>query len=203
MSDGFESLYVAINEKINHEIISAEVIQPEQKKLGLQNITRILNQQYLDTDTLFSIIRYKDLHLYNVNTNEELEVVFWKNGEFVPAALDKLDQFMRDWRRDEVIDIDPQLYLLLHKIYEGVDADHRIHLISGHRSKKTNDNLRSIGRKTAKKSQHVLGRAADIYIPEITVKELREKALEMKEGGVGYYPKDGFVHIDTGKVRQW
>lgn len=86
---------------------------------------------------------------------------------------------------------------------QKVDGKSPIHLISGHRSETTNNALRAIGRKTAKKSQHVLGKAADITIPGVPVKELREEAVEMEEGGVGYYPHDNFVHVDTGPVRQW
>ncbi len=95
------------------------------------------------------------------------------------------------------------LYLLIYDLYTYFDTDAPIHLISGHRSKKTNDALRAMGRGTAKKSMHVLGKAADIAIPGIPLNKLREKALSMKRGGVGYYPKTGFIHVDTGRVRQW
>lgn len=153
--------------------------------------------------SFFDVVAYKELELYNVNTRESLEVAFWADGEYVPEALDELDQFMRDWRRNQVIDIDPELYLLMHDVHEGVGADAPIHLISGHRSRQTNDKLRAMGRGTAKKSQHVLGKAADIAIPGIPPSVVRKEALEMQRGGVGYYPKSGFVHVDTGRVRQW
>ena len=145
----------------------------------------------------------RELELYNLNTREEIEVTFWRDGEYVPSALNKLDQFMRDWRRDQAIDVDPQLYTLLHDLYEEVDGEEPISLISGFRSKKTNDKLRAMGRNTAKKSQHVLGKAADIYVPGVPVSDLREEALELERGGVGYYPQNSFVHVDTGRVRQW
>ncbi len=155
------------------------------------------------SEFMLELIPHKELELYNVNTQEKLEAVFWVAGDYVPKALDELNQFMRDWRRNQIVDIDPDLYKLLHDLYNEVDAEKPIQLISGHRSEKTNNSLRAQGRNTAKKSQHVLGKAADIMIPGVPVKELREEALELERGGVGYYPNDNFVHVDTGRVRQW
>ncbi len=204
---------IANNEIINKEL--SQVIKDKKvsssrgenstfkKAKKNMEISESLLNYIINDDSLFNIVPYKELELYNVNTRESLEVAFWADGDYIPSGLDKLDQFMRDWRKNQVIDIDPDLYMLLHEIYDEVDAESPIHLISGHRSQKTNDALRAIGRNTAKKSQHVLGKAADIKIPGIPIKKLRNEALEMKEGGVGYYPKDGFIHVDTGRVRQW
>jgi uncharacterized protein YcbK (DUF882 family) len=154
-------------------------------------------------DFFLKVLPYKDLELYNIHTDEKLETIFWVDGKYIPEALNELDQFWRDWRRYQVIDVDPKLYSLLHDLYNEVGGEDPIHLISGHRSEKTNKALRAAGRNTAKKSQHVLGRAADITIPGVAVKDLRDEALAMQRGGVGYYPQSHFVHVDTGRVRQW
>lgn len=149
-------------------------------------------------------IQYKKLEMHNVNTREDLEVTFWVEGKYVPGALDELDQFMRDWRRDAITDVDPKLYTLVHDLRHRLEAeDTPVHLISGFRSKKTNDKLRAAGGGQAKKSQHTLGKAADIRLPGVKTSVIRKEALEMKRGGVGYYPSSGFVHVDTGRVRQW
>jgi uncharacterized protein YcbK (DUF882 family) len=165
--------------------------------------TTDLVQAASEDDGFINILPYKDLKLYNIHTDERIRTIFWVDGRYIPRALDRLDQFWRDWRRNSVIDVDPDLYALLHDIYDEVDSDSPIHLISGHRSEKTNTMLRKQGRKTAQKSQHVLGRAADITIPGVPVSELRDIALEMEAGGVGYYPQSHFIHVDTGRVRQW
>lgn len=148
-------------------------------------------------------VEIKDLELYNVNTRETLDITFWADGEYIPTALDELNQFWRDWRKNQNIEVDPQLYVLLNDLHENVNSEAPISLISGYRSKNTNDSLRAMGRNTAKKSQHVLGKAADIYMPDVPVSVVRKKALQMKRGGVGYYPTSQFVHVDTGRVRQW
>lgn len=208
---------VAQNEKLNKALLEKKMDPAEQEvfrnddtsdmaeseRLSQEEASKILLDHVKKSSSLLSVDPYKKLELYNVNTRETLEVVFWADGEYIPEALDELDQFMRDWRRNQVIDIDPELYVLMNDLYENLDADAPIHLISGHRSKVTNDKLRAMGRGTAKKSQHVLGKAADISIPGIPLSTLRHEALKMKEGGVGYYPKSGFVHVDTGRVRQW
>ena len=158
----------------------------------------------LEDDETRADIDYKALDLYNVNTQEELKTVFWAEGEYQQEGLDQLNRFMRDWRQNEVQQIDPELYTLMHELHDNVDAEQTpIHLLSGLRSKKTNDALRAQGIKTAKKSQHVLGRAADVTIPGVPVSELKEEALDLESGGVGYYPKNKFVHVDTGPKRQW
>lgn len=210
-----EAPAAAENDIINKQLIKRNMSDAEKKAFDNKDISDLATTKSEKPDILldhvkekrgfFSVSKYKELNLYNLNTQETLSVAFWADGKFIQAGLDELDQFMRDWRNDEVIDIDPNLYMLLHDLRAevGAEVDAPIHLISGHRSKTTNDKLRAMGRKTAKTSQHVLGRAADITIPGVPLKKLRKAALKMKRGGVGYYPKSGFVHVDTGRVRQW
>ena len=145
----------------------------------------------------------KRLHMHSLHTGETVDVVFWRNGNFVPEGLRQLKHFLRDHRSGDEIDMDPQLFALAHRLYEDLGAKGAIHIISGHRSAKTNAKLKGMGRNVAKKSQHILGTAMDIRIPGVPLKLLRETALRYKAGGVGYYPKSDFIHIDTGRPRQW
>lgn len=198
------------NKNVNKEKV-AEILDrlpAEGAEVDLQPDGNIASKVFTEISEEVDDLEYefddtRELELYNLNTQEQIDVTFWRDGEYVPGALDRLDQFMRDWRRNQTIDVDPQLYTLLHDLYEEVDGEEPISLISGFRSKTTNDNLRAMGRNTAKKSQHVLGKAADIYVPGVPVSDLREEALELERGGVGYYPQNSFVHVDTGRVRQW
>ncbi|WP_208454386.1 DUF882 domain-containing protein [Methyloligella sp. GL2] len=147
----------------------------------------------------------RTLRFYNIHTKEYLTVTYKVNDRYVPSAMDKLNRFMGDWRRNEPTKMDPELIDLIWTIYTRLGASEPIHLISGYRSKKTNDALRAKGGGQAKYSQHTLGKAADIHIPGVPVKRLRNMALIQEWGGVGYYPNSGipFVHVDTGRVRMW
>lgn len=145
----------------------------------------------------------KRLHLHSLHTGETVNVVFWRNGYFVTEGLSELKHLLRDHRSGDEIDMDPKLFSLLYQLYADLGGKGAIHIISGHRSAKTNAMLKSKGRNVAKKSQHVLGTAMDIRIPGVPLELLRKTALAYKAGGVGYYPQNDFIHIDTGRPRQW
>ena len=101
--------------------------------------------------------------------------------------------------------MDPRLIDLVWSVYRAVGARDYIHVVSGYRSPATNSMLRSRSKGVAKKSQHMLGKAMDFYIPGVSLKKLRETGMKMQIGGVGYYPRSGspFVHMDVGNVRHW
>jgi uncharacterized protein YcbK (DUF882 family) len=143
------------------------------------------------------------LHLKSIHTGEEINIIFWKDGAYIGAALARLDYFLRDHRTNDVTEMDPELYTLVHRLYRDMEARGPIHIISGHRSAKTNEMLRKMGRQVARKSQHVLGKAVDIRMPGVNLKALRNKALSYGVGGVGFYPNSDFVHVDTGRPRFW
>jgi uncharacterized protein YcbK (DUF882 family) len=147
----------------------------------------------------------RTLSLYNIHTKETLTVTFKRDGKYDDAALKKLNSFMRDWRAEEETKMDPALIDLIWTLHKELGSQQPISLISGYRSPKTNAALRAKGGGQAKKSQHMLGKAADIQFPDVTVKTLRNSALVEEVGGVGYYPTSGvpFVHVDTGRVRMW
>ena len=123
----------------------------------------------------------------------------------IPVGLRKLNQFLRDWRRNEPTKMDPRLFDLIWEAYKSSGSRDYIHVVCGYRSPQTNSMLRSRSKGVAKKSQHMLGRAMDFYIPDVKLKRLREIGLKMQGGGVGYYPSSGspFVHFDVGNVRHW
>ena len=145
----------------------------------------------------------KSLWLYNTHTGESLNTVYWAEGDYLPGALDDLNFILRDHRTGEIIPIDTQLLDLLHALSERLCARHPFHIISGYRSQATNDLLRRRGRGVAKNSLHIQGKAVDIRLPGCDLPMLRECAMGFRGGGVGYYPRPNFVHVDIGRVRYW
>jgi len=112
---------------------------------------------------------------------------------------------MRDWRTGDACHMDPALFDLLVRLRDRLDVSPHKHLklVSGYRCPKTNRALHARSHGVASKSQHMLGKATDIFIPGVALHRLRAAAVSLRGGGVGYYPHDGFVHVDTGRVRQW
>ena len=132
-------------------------------------------------------------------------IVFKRNGRYDQGGLKKLNRFLRDWRRNEPTKMDPRLFDLIWEVYRQTGSREYIHVISAYRSPKTNEMLRRTRGGQAKKSQHILGKAIDFYIPGVKLSKLREIGFKVQGGGVGYYPKSGspFVHLDVGSVRAW
>ena len=145
----------------------------------------------------------RSLDFYHTHTGEELTVVYFVDGDYLPEALEQVNEFLRDFRNGDVIPIDPGVLDLLHEIKRETNTESPFEVISAYRSPQTNEMLRSIGRAVAKKSMHLQGKAIDIRLRDVNLAELRTVALELKRGGVGYYPKSNFVHVDTGRVRRW
>ena len=141
----------------------------------------------------------RTLSMFNIHTKESLTVTFKKEGRYDPEALKQLNRFMRDWRRDESREMDPELIDLIWTLHQQLGSNEPVQLICGYRSASTNASLRRKGGGQAKASQHILGKAADIVFPDVAVKTLRNSALVQEWGGVGYYPTSGvpFVHVDT------
>ena len=147
----------------------------------------------------------RTLKLYYTHTGEKAEITFKRNGRYDVAGLKKLNQFLRDWRYNEPIKMDPRLFDLVWDLYRSVSGRDYIHVVSAYRSAATNSLLRSRSSGVAKKSQHLLGKAMDFFIPGVPIKNLRDAGLRVQAGGVGYYPRSGspFVHVDVGNVRHW
>jgi uncharacterized protein YcbK (DUF882 family) len=143
------------------------------------------------------------LELLNTHTNETVRVIFHDGSAFVPAALAKLQHVLRDHRVNEEHAIDPALYMQLSDLAQAAGVEPRYEVISGFRSPATNAALRSQGRNVADKSLHIQGRAIDVRLVGYSTAALRDLALKMRRGGVGYYERSNFVHLDTGRVRTW
>ena len=147
----------------------------------------------------------RTLSMYMIHTKETINVTYKRDGVWDEEGLEEINHFMRDWRVDESIKMDRELIDLIWTLHTRLGSQEPIHLISAYRSKRTNDRLRRAGGGQARRSQHTLGKAADIHFPDVPVKKLRASALIQEIGGVGYYPRSGipFVHVDVGNVRTW
>jgi uncharacterized protein YcbK (DUF882 family) len=145
----------------------------------------------------------RSLSLYNTHTGESLNTVYWAQNEYLPDALDDLNYILRDHRTGEIKPVDTQLLDLLHALNKKLCARHPFHIISGYRSQATNDWLRRRGGGVAKNSLHIQGKAADIRLPGCDLSVLRKSAMQLRSGGVGYYPRSNFVHLDIGRLRHW
>ena len=145
----------------------------------------------------------KELHLYNIHTGEFVKTTFKQAGQYDQQGLDELDNLLRDHRSGESTLISRTLLDDVHTLQQMFKPNQAIEIISGYRSPKTNERLRAMGHNVAKRSLHMQGKAIDIRIPGASLRQVRKAALALKSGGVGYYPKSGFIHLDVGRVRQW
>jgi uncharacterized protein YcbK (DUF882 family) len=143
------------------------------------------------------------LSLYHLHTAETLHVVYRERGELVDGALDEINYFLRDFRNDTMHSIDVALLDELCRVYETFDGRGRFEVISGYRSPQTNESLRQHSAGVAKNSFHLTGRAIDIRLTSAKTDRLRDAAIALRSGGVGYYADSNFVHIDTGEFRTW
>jgi uncharacterized protein YcbK (DUF882 family) len=141
--------------------------------------------------------------LDNLHTGETFNEVYFANGRYIPDALAEATRVMRDWRTGDEHFIDPTLFDALHAIGGKLETRAPFQIISGYRSPRTNAMLRGRSDGVAQNSQHVLGKAIDVRLEGVQLSNLRNAALAVGAGGVGYYPVSNFVHVDTGRVRQW
>ena len=144
------------------------------------------------------------LAFHNLHTGERLSTVYWADGGYLPDAMAEIDSLLRDHRTGDVAPIDARLLDLLHALHGRIEADGPFHVISGYRSPRSNTLLRAKGGGgVAKRSLHMKGMAIDIRLPGRDTRDLHRAARSLKGGGVGYYRKSDFVHVDVGRVRYW
>ncbi|MCF6200624.1 MAG: DUF882 domain-containing protein [Hydrogenimonas sp.] len=145
----------------------------------------------------------REISLFNLHTHESVKATYWADGRYFKEEIEELNRVLRDFRTGEVHPIDLALFDLLCDLGNSLGVDSPFHVISGYRSPKTNETLRRISKGVAKRSLHMQGRAIDINLPGLKLETLRLAAAKLRRGGVGFYPKSGFIHIDTGRVRYW
>lgn len=143
------------------------------------------------------------LNLHNVNTRENFNDVYWANGAYRQDALRKLDVLLRDHRAGAVQKFDPRLFDILSQLHGRMGSSEPFQVICGYRSRKTNAVARRRSRGVAKDSYHTRAMAIDVHLPGHDLKGLMQEAKQLHAGGVGYYPRSNFVHVDTGPVRTW
>jgi uncharacterized protein YcbK (DUF882 family) len=147
-----------------------------------------------------------ELRLHHLHTGEDIDIVYRIGDTYIPAALDRLNHFLRDHRTQDVSNYDPKEFDLLHTLMASLGrANGVIDIVCGYRTPWSNNFLRTRSASTgvAEHSQHMLGKAIDIRVPGVTTVTLRNAALALHAGGVGFYPVSQFVHVDVGPVRTW
>ena len=145
----------------------------------------------------------RTLHLYHTHTGESIDATFRVDGRYDPSVLRQLNHFLRDWRNNDEINMDPRLFDTLWEVYRTAGANEPIQIYSAYRSPETNAMLRRRSRAVAEHSQHMLGKAMDTTIPGFPMHLIREVGMRLQRGGVGWYPSANFVHLDVGSVRSW
>ncbi|MFH4445095.1 DUF882 domain-containing protein [Vibrio alginolyticus] len=143
------------------------------------------------------------LAMNNLNTGEILETCYFDGKRYINDELQRLNEFCRDHRRNEVHPMDRRLFDQISQIQKLIGTEAEVIVISGYRSPATNASLRNGSSRVAKKSMHMEGKAIDFRLDGVKLSTVRDAALSLKAGGVGYYPGSNFVHIDTGAVRSW
>ncbi len=147
----------------------------------------------------------RTITIRHMHTKEETTVTFKRDGRYDSAALEKLNWALRDWRNDDPIRMDPRLFDVVWEVQRQLGSDQPFHVVSAYRSPGTNAMLRRRSRAVAKHSQHMLGKAMDFYLPDVSTARIREVGMRLQRGGVGFYPNahNPFVHLDVGSVRSW
>jgi uncharacterized protein YcbK (DUF882 family) len=146
------------------------------------------------------------LRMHHLHTGEDIDIVYRIGDTYLPEALDQLNYFLRDHRTQDVSSYDPKEFDLLHSIMTRLGRPNGIiDIICGYRTPESNDFLRTRSPDTgvAEHSQHMLAKAIDIRVPGVNTRTLRNAALALHAGGVGFYPVSQFVHVDVGPVRTW
>ncbi|MEM7651161.1 MAG: DUF882 domain-containing protein [Pseudomonadota bacterium] len=139
----------------------------------------------------------------HAHTGESFNGVYRVGNKYLPDAFERLNYVLRDFRTGEVFPMDPRVIDIMALVQRKARVNRPIEIFSGYRSPKTNSSLRRASSGVAKNSFHMYGQALDMHIDGYSTRRLRDIAMSLKAGGVGYYPRSQFVHVDTGSVRSW
>ncbi len=172
-------------------------------KLGLATAAAIIIPGKAVDAASYVLSGRRKISLFNAHTKEYFNSVYWEDGQYVPEAMKALEYMFRDHYNGAEKPIDKRLLNLLFAMQRILKTDRPFHLISGYRSPATNARLRKRMRGVARRSLHMYGKAADIRMPGQSLKKVKKAARELQAGGVGYYPRSNFVHVDVGRVRFW
>ena len=147
----------------------------------------------------------RTLSLHHLHTDERLTLTYRVGDNYQRSALQRLNHFLRDFRSGDSVAIDPRLYDLLYDVQRQLGGSDVVpyEILSAYRSPQTNAMLRRTSSGVARKSLHMSGKALDVRLADAPTRQIRDAALNLARGGVGYYPKSDFVHLDTGRVRRW
>jgi uncharacterized protein YcbK (DUF882 family) len=185
---------------------------PGKSKSGLRYLSLILlfllapSLGHSGTESAASAAHEYRLRFYHTHSRERLDVIYRRGDQYIPEALDQLDHYLRDHRTGDVRHFDPRLFDLLHDLTASLgDSGREIDVICGYRTPRSNEFLRTRNPHTgvAQHSLHMQAEAIDIRLPGVPTSELRDAALRLHRGGVGYYRASDFVHVDVGRVRHW
>ncbi|MFZ1427529.1 MAG: DUF882 domain-containing protein [Geminicoccaceae bacterium] len=147
--------------------------------------------------------RERSVQLHHCHTGEVFDTVYFADGRYLPEALRAATRHLRDWRDNTTHPIDPQLLDVLWSLRRSLNSTAPVQVFCGYRSPSTNAMLRRQHFGAARNSLHMQAMAVDLYIPNRPLRQVRSAAVRLKAGGVGYYPRSGFVHVDTGNIRYW
>ena len=190
----------------NHEPVANDQLQLSRRafvKLGTMAVAAAILPRPVFGSSGNLPIAEKSLSFYNIHTAEKLKTVYWAEGNYLADSLREINYVLRDPRNNEIHDIDTRLLDLLFAIRQEIETNQPFHVISGYRSADTNAFLRAHTKGVAENSLHLVGKAIDIRSPGKDLRSLHKVAMTLKGGGVGYYPKSDFVHVDIGRVRYW
>jgi uncharacterized protein YcbK (DUF882 family) len=191
----------AVNERL---IPSASIHRRRFLRWGLAAATALISPRVLKAAAVApGAPAERRLSFFNTHTAERLEACYCRAGRYDPGALREINHILRDHRTGDVGDIAPDLLDLLHGLGRRFETPQPFHVISGYRSPATNAALRRHSRGVASQSLHMFGKAIDIRVPGVSTGELKTLALSLAAGGVGYYPRSDFIHVDIGRVRSW
>ena len=146
---------------------------------------------------------FRQLKINNLHTGEKSHLVYWEHGEYLIDALAEIYLLMRDHRENTIAPIDVRLLDQLNLVQNKLESQKEILLVSGYRSPKTNEKLRKANQSVSRNSLHMRGKAMDFLIPGLNLRQVHKATLASSVGGVGYYSRSGFIHMDTGRKRRW
>ena len=178
-------------------------MSPTTRRRFLASMTASMSLVTASGVSLGAAAQSREIGFKHLHTGERLVLEYFSGGRYIPESLEAINRLLRDFRSGEAGMMDPALLDLLHELKRLTGTTQPFEIISGYRSATTNAELRRRSAAVASRSLHMTGRAVDIRLADVPLARLRDAALSLGRGGVGYYAGSNFVHVDTGRVRAW